>query len=925
MKPPLPVCALITVLSCVSLPAIGGVIYADNFDGGGDDLHDAAPDVRPGSETWVASAHFNRNGSTGDGAGSATLPFVPVNGRIYTLEATWSNLSALPGDSDWFGVGFVSGQSAGSTADDRFITGNVVGAAWMLHRGDFNLTNNSAFLGNGQLGSGNNGLGPGGVSNGLAWSLSPAQNAVAMRIVLDTRGGTGNWTATWQARRLADAAYTVVRPTQTLPSPTTITAVGIARSNPGVSGTITNFSLSDDRSGTDVTPPTLAGTSPADDAAGVAVGANFTVTFSETVRAGSGNITLRRSADGSVVETFSVLSSPRLTFSGSTLTIDSSTDLAHGTGYHVQIDAAAIEDSAGNPFAGLAGPASWNFTSAGPGTGDEALPTFVPVTDGNAATDEHGYAGSVINSVAFAQNNLITVGNQQFIAYYRRHAASAGDSANNTVLVARRNLGQRTWEIFPTSLTSYNINDAHNVISMAIDGEGVLHMSWGMHANPLLYARSTTSVLGANPIIMTSLGAAGMTGQENSVTYPKFQTLANGDVLFLFREGGSGSGDWFLNRYRVATRAWAPVHANGSGVQQPLLLGRGASPDNCFYPDRLTLGPDGMLHLAGVFRYNADSPAGEVGYQTNHRYVYLRSPDNGLTWQRSDGSAIALPVVEAAWFQNRGAAHVPEIVEDIPEGSSLINESGMTTDSAGRPIIASWWATGALTGNHARQYHIFFHNGSAWQRRTVSARAIDNPATKYAETQLQDSKMGRPVVLTDASDRIFVIYNDNRFAGITVVFSQPLAKDPGRQHWTRMNLTTENLGNWETTYDEPRWKRDGVLHMLYQQLPGSGASYTAQNNATPVSVLEWNARRYFNDPVRLRIDRDAVPGGIAVSAETRVGFRYDLRTSTGLDFSAPPAASRQGSGSWQQFPAWPLNEPNRFWRVERSEEPTDEL
>ena len=913
------------VLLRAAVSADGGVIYADNFDGSSEDLHGAAPDARPGGETWVASAHFNRDGSTGDGAGSATLPFVPVNGRIYTLDVTMRNLSALPGDTDWFGLGFVNGRSTGSTADDRFITGNVVGAAWMLHRGDFNLTNNSAFLGNGQVGSGNNGLGPGGVSNGVTWSLSPAQNAVSMRIVLDTTGGAGNWTATWHARRPADASYAVVRPTQVLPSPTTITAVGIARSNPGVSGTITNFSLSDNRSGTDVAPPTLTGTNPADDATDVAVGADFTATFSEPVRGGSGNITLKRSADDSVVETFDVLSSPRLTFSGSTLTINPSADLAAGSGYSVQIDAAAIEDSAGNSFAGLAGPASWNFTSTGTGSGEEEILTVASVTDANAATDEHGYAGSTINSVAFAQNNLITVGNQQFIAYYRRHAASADDPANNTVLVARRTLGQRIWEIFPTSLASYNINDAHNVISMAIDGAGVLHMSWGMHANPLLYARSTTSVLGANPIIMTSLGTAGMTGQENSVTYPKFRTLPDGDLLFLFREGGSGSGDWFLNRYRVATRAWTPVHADGSGVQQPLLLGRGAAPDNCFYPDRLTLGPDGMLHLAGVFRYNSDSPAGEVGYQTNHRYVYLRSPDNGLTWQRSDGSAIQLPVVEAEWFRNLGASHVPEIVEDIPEGSSLINESGMTTDSAGRPIIASWWAAGAPSGDHTRQYHIFFHNGSAWQRRTVSARAIDNPATKYAETRLGDSRMGRPLVLTDAEDRILVIYNDNRFSGITVVFSESLAKDPGRHHWTRMNLTTENLGNWETTCDEPRWKRDGVLHMLYQRLPGSGAAYTAQNNATPVSVLEWNARRYFSDPVRLSIDGVSMPGWMAVSAETRVGFRYDLKTSTGLDFSAPPAATRPGSGAWQQFPAWPMNEPSRFWRVERSEQATDEL
>jgi hypothetical protein len=355
------------------------------------------------------------------------------------------------------------------------------------------------------------------------------------------------------------------------------------------------------------------------------------------------------------------------------------------------------------------------------------------------------------------------------------------------------------------------------------------------------------------------------------------------------------------------------------------MLGRGHIPDNCFYPDRLTLGPDGMVHLAGVFRYNSDSPAGQSGYQTNHRYVYLRSPDGGTSWQRSNGTAISVPVVENASFKNLGANHVPEIVKDLAEGHSIMNESGMTTDSTGRPIIANWWADDAAAGDHTRQYHIFFHDGSAWHQRTVSARNIDSPATRYSEAQLGTSWVGRPVVLTAAQDRILVLYNDNRFNGITVVFSEPLAQDPGRNRWSRMNLTTENLGFWEVTYDEPRWKQDGVLQMLYQKLPGMGMSYTALNNATPVEVMEWDARAYFDSPLRWVVDTRTTPGQAKISAITRVGFRHDLRTSTNLDFSAPPAASRPGDGAWQDFGTWPMNEARRFWRMESTEEATNDL
>jgi len=553
------------------------------------------------------------------------------------------------------------------------------------------------------------------------------------------------------------------------------------------------------------------------------------------------------------------------------------------------------------------------------------LVSFLPVSDGNEATDENGYAGSATNSIAFIQDNLITVGGQQFIAYYGQHATNSSHPNNRSVIIARRNVNESLWQVFPTSfvISTAEINNTHCVISFAIDGNGFLHISWGMHATvhgliPPRYAKSTTSVLGTAPISMV---AGQMTGQENVVTYPKYLTLPDGDLLFLFREGGSGSGDWYLNRYDTATSTWSPVHANSNRIHQPFMKGTGDSPSNCFYPDRMTLGPNGMLHLAGPFRNSAAS------FQTNHRYVYLRSPDQGVTWQRSNGTAINLPAVERVGFAGLPAAHLPEIVKDLPQNHSIMNESGMTTDSLGRPIIANWWADNAASGDNTRQYHIFFHNGTNWQQRTVSARNIDKPTDQYGGTGpgLSVSFMGRPIVITDSADRIIVLYNDNRFPGITAVFSEPLAQDPNRIKWTRMNLTHENLGFWEGTYDEPRWKQDGVLHMLYQKLPGMGASYSSQNNATPVSVLEWDAYAYFNNPGQLTLDTTTTPGQATVWAPAHAGFRYDLRTSTHLNFSAPPVGTRNGDGTLQNFGTWPTTEQSRFWRIERTEEASNDL
>lgn len=238
---------LFTVAACAALvPAsLSGVtIYSDNFDGGGSTLNSLSPDVTPGP-SWVAASLFQADGSTGDAAGSATLAFTPENGLIYTLDASLSGLGLVGGaDNDWFAVGFVNGQSDAGGTFSRFITGSVVGTAWMMHRGDVSLGTNQTFLGTGQTGSGNFGLGSGGGENtGQEWALDPTSSAIDLRVILDTTGGTDNWTATWLARASGDSSYVEARPTETLLPGATISAVGVARSNNGITGTLESFTL----------------------------------------------------------------------------------------------------------------------------------------------------------------------------------------------------------------------------------------------------------------------------------------------------------------------------------------------------------------------------------------------------------------------------------------------------------------------------------------------------------------------------------------------------------------------------------------------------------------------------------------------------------------------------------------------------------
>jgi hypothetical protein len=70
---------------------------------------------------------------------------------------------------------------------------------------------------------------------------------------------------------------------------------------------------------------------------------------------------------------------------------------------------------------------------------------------------------------------------------------------------------------------------------------------------------------------------------------------------------------------------------------------------------------------------------------------------------------------------------------------------------------------------------------------------------------------------------------------------------------------------------------------------------------------------------------ESTPSQATVTARTRIGFRYDLRSSTDLDFSDPPAVSLPGDGVWWELGTWPMNEQRRFWQLQRTEESTDDL
>lgn len=399
-----------------------------------------------------------------------------------------------------------------------------------------------------------------------------------------------------------------------------------------------------------------------------------------------------------------------------------------------------------------------------------------------------GWAKNSINAVIFRQHSVTTYGNLQYVAFY---------DPEGRVVLAKRALDSTEWE---TRITPHrgNVQDAHNTISIAVDGDGILHMSWDHHCHPLRYVRSVA------PGSLELTGLVPMTGQnEERVTYPEFFNLDNGDLLFLYRLGSSGNGNTMLNRYDVRTRTWSPV-------QHPLIHGQG---QRNAYTNQIAVDRRGVWHLSWTWRETPD-------VRTNHDICYARSSDQGRTWENSTGERYVLPIT----MENA------ELVFRVPQGSDLMNHCSMVADSRGRPILADYWRP---EGASAPQYHLVWHDGLAWRRAQVGCRTLD---FRLGGGGTRRVFISRPRLAVDRRDRVYMFFRDEeRGHRVSVAFSD----DPERRVWSFRDLTAESVGRWEPTFDSVLWRRDGVFH-LFHQVVGQGQGETLESiPPQTVSILEW--------------------------------------------------------------------------------------
>jgi hypothetical protein len=421
-----------------------------------------------------------------------------------------------------------------------------------------------------------------------------------------------------------------------------------------------------------------------------------------------------------------------------------------------------------------------------------AAPSLQQKQEGRARIVEvaDGWAANSVNAVVFRKNSLVTHEGSQYIAFY--------DAAGRVVLGKRR-LGAAKWQLAPTQYLG-NARDAHNSISIMVDGAGTLHVAWDHHNGPLRYARGTA------PGALRLGPQEAMTGRnERSVSYPEFYRTPQGGLLFLYRDGGSGRGNLVINRYDPGSRSWQRLQDN-------LLSGEGRR--NAYW--QASVDGAGTLHLSWVWRESPD-------VASNHDLAYARSLDGGRTWERSNGERYNLPITASS----------AEVAAQIPQRSELINQTAMSADRDGNPVIASYWRD---AGAAVPQYRVVHHDGKAWRAHDLGFRRAPFLLSGLGTRAIPIS---RPQILVDGAGGLpaawLVFRDEERGHKVSVACTADLRQGG----WRVFDLLDRPMGAWEPSFDTELWRQSGRLNLYLQTVHQADAEGVLPAGPTKVGVLEW--------------------------------------------------------------------------------------
>lgn len=410
------------------------------------------------------------------------------------------------------------------------------------------------------------------------------------------------------------------------------------------------------------------------------------------------------------------------------------------------------------------------------------------------------WATNTVNTVIFRHHGLVTVGGRQVAAFYEDPRA---------IGIVLRDL--ETGKIERSRIEgNYDIHDAHNAISIGIDSDGYIHLAYDHHVGSLRYRRS------AAPWSIREwtdeLPMSG--GREDRLTYPAFLMPTAGEPLrFLYRDGSSREGEACLKEYSAKEKVW-------KDIKPCILSGADQRPwTSNPYWNHPAIDSQGRIHLSFVWRTHPIGPNRRVN---NIGIDYAISRESARTWESSRGRDLVIPITQVN----------SETVFAVSPGTNLINQTSMALDSNENPHIVFY----SNDPDEIPQYQHLWYDGRQWRHSFLSKRSR---AFELAGGGTLQIPIGRPEVLIDEKDRVYVIYRGDLSGDrMTVLRLLPPDYLPNAAQ-TRV-LWGEPLGFAEPIVDRMRWLTEGILSMLIQWNGQPPHDEMSDVRLAPVHIVDWD-------------------------------------------------------------------------------------
>jgi hypothetical protein len=251
------------------------------------------------------------------------------------------------------------------------------------------------------------------------------------------------------------------------------------------------------------------------------------------------------------------------------------------------------------------------------------------------------------------------------------------------------------------------------------------------------------------------------------LTYPRFERIANGDLLMEFRIGQSGAGDSYLHRYSSTSGQWSSL---GKYLQ---------GQDNNAYINGIT-SQDSKLFVSWTVRETPDA-------STNHDFYFALSEDDGRTWKASNGQTVSKPITPST-----GGVKV----YTIPQKSEIINQEAQCADSKGRfhALMRD------KSSGKAQFYHYMRTASGTFSKRAINVAISTPPYLSYR---------GR---IAAAGDNLIAILPDAPKNTVTIWGATAAGE---YQNWKHL-ATIGNMAG-EPLIDYERLAKGNVLSVFVRQ------------------------------------------------------------------------------------------------------------